>query len=78
MACGRPVISCDYGGPKEIVTEKTGFLVKPKSSAELVNLISNLGSYDLESMGKASRKRIETNFTCDNTVKSLLKIFKNG
>ena len=71
-------LSRTKSGSKEIVTDETGFLVKPKSSSELSTLISGLGSQDLDSMGRAARKRIEKNFTWDNTVRSLIKVFRNG
>jgi glycosyltransferase involved in cell wall biosynthesis len=36
MACGKPVISINVGGPKDtIVHGKTGFLVEPESEVKL-------------------------------------------
>ncbi len=40
MACGKPVITTDIGGPNGIVTRQTGILVKPADSEALENGIN--------------------------------------
>jgi len=39
MACGKPVIGTNAGGPKEIISEETGILVPPKDTNALAEAI---------------------------------------
>jgi len=40
MACGKPVIATNMGGPNEIVTKETGILVPPADAEALMNGIN--------------------------------------
>ena len=42
MACGKPVIGTNAGGPKEIITAETGNLVQPKDTDGLTRAIDNM------------------------------------
>lgn len=42
MACGKPVIAANAGGPKEIVTEDVGILVPPKDVEALAHAIEHM------------------------------------
>jgi len=76
MSCGKPVISTNASGPKEIITKDCGFLIKPSSSKAIEETILNLKNYDLIKMGEKARRRVENNFTWQHAVDSLMKIYK--
>jgi glycosyltransferase involved in cell wall biosynthesis len=54
MASGLPVIATDCGGPKEIITEETGILVRNEDPEDLASGIE----YMQENIGKYDRKAI--------------------
>ena len=66
MACGKPVVSTNQGGPSEtIVDGETGFLVSPNDPAALASrVIQLLRDPTLrEAMGAAGRARVEQHFS---------------
>lgn len=63
-ACGRPVITTDRSGCREVV-KGNGYLVKKKSTKELIKAIEkfiNLPLKEKAAMGKAGRKLVEEKF----------------
>lgn len=59
MLCGKPVVSFDIDGAKEVVNENTGFLIKPENIDQLTEacekLLDNLGlRMQLGQNGKAA------------------------
>jgi glycosyltransferase involved in cell wall biosynthesis len=61
MLCGRPVLATDVAGHSEIIADGvTGFLVGPPTVAAVAQGLERLwmSRADLETMGKASAKRI--------------------
>ncbi len=78
MATGKPVVTTSAGGLPEIVTPDVGFLVPPKDSAALAEKIgSALADEEMaKRMGIAGRKRVEENFTWDNTADAYEKMYK--
>ena len=65
-ACGRPIITCDVPGCREIVKDGyNGILVPMKDSISLVKAIQTLASDKTIrlTMGANGRKRIETEFS---------------
>jgi len=76
MACGKPVIAINNGGPREIVAKGTGFLAKPKSTLDLAEKILRAKDSNLQKMGELARRHVVRNFTWEKTVDSLLKIYK--
>ncbi|MBZ0283642.1 MAG: glycosyltransferase family 4 protein [Anaerolineae bacterium] len=72
MACGKPVVSTNRGGPSETVVHgETGFLVPPGDAAGLARyVIDLLRDADLrERMGVAGQARVEKLFTAEVTGK---------
>ena len=65
MSCGKPVIAYMSGGPKEIITEKTGFLIPTGEIEIFANKIEELLRDDelRINMGKNARKHILNNFS---------------
>lgn len=72
MACGKPVVSTNRGGPAETVVQgETGFLVPPGDAAGLArHVIDLLRDADLrERMGAAGQARVESTFSAAATAK---------
>jgi glycosyltransferase involved in cell wall biosynthesis len=66
MACGKPVVSTNRGGPSETVVDgETGFLVNPGDAAALASrVIRLLNDPELRRrMGAAGRARVEAHFS---------------
>lgn len=65
-ACGRPIITTDRAGCREIIDEgKNGFIVKPKDSADLINIIEkflSISDAEKKAMGIAGRDKVEKEF----------------
>jgi len=65
-ACGRPIITTDRPGCREIVDDGVnGFIVKQKDSHDLIEKIENflsLSSEERKNMGIAGRKKVENEF----------------
>lgn len=65
-ACGRPIITTDRSGCREIVDDgSNGFVVKQKDSADLIEKVEKflaLTPQQREAMGIAGRKKVEQQF----------------
>jgi len=61
MACGKPVIACDIGGPNEIITPDTGILVPPGNTEALSEameyMLDNHTNYSPEKIAQYARER---------------------
>lgn len=61
LAVGRPVVTTDSGGPRDIVTEKNGYIVtswKPEDYAEkLLQLVDQYSSYNQNEISADCRQR---------------------
>jgi glycosyltransferase involved in cell wall biosynthesis len=74
MASGRPVVTSNFGGTSEIVSnDDEGLLVNPYSEPEIaaaiVKLLGNIGL--CREMGRRARIRFEENFTIDRVARSI-------
>ena len=84
MARGLPVIATNWGGPKDYITEETGFLVDPKSRQYMVEefsrIIDELSEHPDRryQIGLAAINRINDNFLWDKKIQTILKIYKNA
>ncbi|EGQ9283844.1 glycosyltransferase family 4 protein [Vibrio vulnificus] len=66
LACGRPIITTNYGGCKDIcIHEKTGFLVEPHDIHSLASYINRLinDRKIASDMGMLGRKLVEENYS---------------
>ena len=65
-ACGRPIITTDRSGCREIVDDGVnGYIVKQKESSDLIEKIEQFMALDFEEkrkMGLAGRKKVEKGF----------------
>ena len=76
-SCGRPIITTDVPGCREMVKGNNGLLVPVKESMPLANAIIKLSNdYDLmKSMGQESRKMVVENFSDQVVNKQMLEIY---
>jgi glycosyltransferase involved in cell wall biosynthesis len=78
MATGLPVIACDVGGVREVVSDGlTGVLVAPGAVSDTAQaLIALLTDQERAStMGEAALKRVQDGFTWDACAKANLDVF---
>jgi glycosyltransferase involved in cell wall biosynthesis len=77
MACGKPVVSTNQGGPSETVAHgETGFLVAPGDvEGFATHVIHLLRDTDLrERMGKAGRARVEALFSAKAMGEKFMRV----
>jgi len=78
MACGKPVIGTNAGGPVEIINKETGILVPPKDQESLINAINYmLDHYQEYSSEKISRYAKE-NFNYEVVGKKIDEIYRRA
>ena len=78
-ACGRPIITTDAPGCREIVRDgENGFLVPVRESIALASVLQKLiGDPDLRSrMGRRGREIVEAEFALDKVVQQTLALYK--
>jgi glycosyltransferase involved in cell wall biosynthesis len=81
MASGLPVIATKVSGTNEVMVDgKTGILVEPGKSDELVTAIGRLleNPIDAECMGRESRKRVEKLFSAKKQALDYIGLFSNN
>jgi glycosyltransferase involved in cell wall biosynthesis len=74
MSLGLPVIGTNIGGtPDQIAEGETGFLIPPSDPKALAQALARLIENPRlrESMGRASRTRIETRFPISETIRNI-------
>lgn len=80
-ACGRPIITTNRSGCKEIVDEvANGYIVEQKNSQDLINKIEKfleLKYEDKRHMGIAGRKKVEREFDRNFIVNAYLEELKD-
>ena len=77
-SCGRPIVTTDVPGCREIVNhEDTGFLVPPEDAGELARRIRQLlDDPDLRrEMGRNGRARVEENFTAQQVAETIVEAY---
>lgn len=76
-ACGRPIITTDRSGCREVIDDGVnGFVVKQKDSADLIEKIEKLLALsweDRKNMGLAGRAKVEREFNRQIVVDKYLK-----
>jgi glycosyltransferase involved in cell wall biosynthesis len=76
MACGKPVVSTNRGGPSETVVHgETGFLVEPGDAGGLAQyVIKLLRDPELRAtIGAAGRARVEAMFSAQATAETFMR-----
>ncbi len=77
-SCGRPIVTTDVPGCREIVNhEDTGFLVNPRDAKGLARRIQDLlQDPDLRrEMGRNGRSRVENNFTAAQVAETIVECY---
>ena len=78
-ACGKPIITTDVTGCRDVVIDgKNGILVNPKNSDELFLAMKKMlqNKKIRLAMGKEGRIFVKENFLIENTVKKLIHLYK--
>jgi len=79
MASARPVVASRIGGIPEMIEDgNTGFLVEPGNGMALADRLAKLVDDPAlrERMGKAGRAVVETKFSLDSCIRSLLEVYR--
>lgn len=80
-ACGRPVITTNRSGCKEIVDHGlNGYLIEPKNTMELIESVENFLELDFNSkveMGLAGRRKVEKEFDREFVVQAYMEEISN-
>jgi len=78
MLCGKPVVSFDIDGAKEIVSRQTGFLVEPENIEQLTQACEELVTHpDLrEKVGEAGRKFVKEKFAPETMVDTIESVYQ--
>jgi len=74
-----PVIASCVGGIPEIIEDKkTGILVSPKNSGEIISALNRLINCpeEREIFGQAAKNKIDTEFNFKKTIKNTIKLYK--
>lgn len=78
MAAGTPVITTRHAAiPEAIIHEKSGFLAEERDTKELgliLNQIAN-GEIDLNKIRRIARKNIEEQYSIDNMVQNVERVY---
>ena len=76
-ACGRPLITTDRSGCREVVDDGVnGFIVKPKDTQDLINKIEDflvLSWEEKKNMGLASRAKVQKEFNRQIVVEKYMR-----
>ena len=78
MLCGRPAISFDIDGAREVVNEKTGRLVEPKNIEQLTKACGELIENKAlrEKLGQAGREFVRKKFAPDTMVDTIEGVYR--
>jgi len=77
MLCGKPVVSFDVDGAREVVNKNTGRLIEPKNFEQLTKVCAELiGDEDLrKKLGKASRELVKEKFAPEVMVDKIEQVY---
>jgi glycosyltransferase involved in cell wall biosynthesis len=75
MACGKPIVATDCGGPRDLINETNGILVSPNDSHSLASgmetMLKTFHTYDVEKI----REQCITRFSNRVIVNKLMDIY---
>ena len=78
MLCGRPAISFDVDGAREVVNEKTGRLIEPKNVEQLIKACAELIEDEglRKKLGQQGRESVKTKFAPDTMVDTIEAVYR--
>ncbi len=79
MACGRPIVTTDMPGCRDLVKSgRNGILVKPKDSVELAASLMTLilNKSVCQKMGIEGRKIVEKEFSLEHVIEETMTVYK--
>jgi len=78
MLCGRPAISFDVDGAREVVNENTGRLIEPKNVEQLIKACAELiEDADLrKKLGEQGRESVKKKFAPDTMVDTIEAVYE--
>ena len=79
MSCEVPVIASNVGGiPNVVKSHKTGLIIKPRNTLEIVNATLHLLENEKlrKRMGKMARKHVIQNFSIDQVARKTLSLYQ--
>ena len=79
MLCGRPAISFDVDGAREVVTENTGRLIEPKNVAQLTRACAELIADKplRERLGRQGCESVRQKFAPDTMVDTIERVYRS-
>lgn len=80
MLCGKPVVSFDVDGAKEVVNENTGRLIEPKNVEQLTEACAELiKDKDLrDKLGQAGRESVKEKFAPQTMVDTIEAVYRKS
>ncbi|MHC4666548.1 MAG: glycosyltransferase family 4 protein [Planctomycetota bacterium] len=77
MLCGRPVVSFDVDGAREVVNEKTGRLIEPKNVAQLIHACAELieDAQLRETVGRTGGEAMKEKFAPERMVDTIEALY---
>jgi len=78
MLCGKPAISFDVDGAREVVNETTGRLIEPQNVEQLTEACAELIKDEKlrKKLGKAGRESVQENFAPKKMVDTIEALYK--
>jgi glycosyltransferase involved in cell wall biosynthesis len=78
MLCGRPAISFDIDGAREVVNENTGLLIEPKNVEQLIKACAELIEDEKlrKRLGEQGRESVKDMFAPDTMVDTIEAVYK--
>lgn len=77
MACGKPVIATNAGGPKEFINKEVGILVSPKDSGALTKAIDYMLDHYQDYSSEKISQYVKENFSYEVVGKKLDEIYRD-
>ena len=83
MACGRPVVAMRAGALPELVAEQAGVLAEPHAepavaAKNLAGAIASLYDQDLDELGAAARRHVESNYSWTRALQGLMTRYQSA
>ena len=75
MACGRPVVGVRAAAVAELVNEQVGVTAARADGRLMAQAVRELYDRDIESLGQAARRRVESQYSWDHALRQQLATY---